>query len=456
MSDLRSSELTDTGHGGVANVSRRRFLGLTAAAGASVAALAGCGTSGPAGVGGGGGGGGGETDSVWVLTDAVENPIQTMAINAFNQKSSAKMALFTVSNADYTNKLRVAMGSPNQPAMFFNWGGGSIAPYVSSGDLVDLTPYLDADPAWKGSFLPNVLSDGQINGKYYGIPLRGMQPVVLFYNKTMFAHYGLSTPQTYADLLAAGQALKSHGIIPMALGGADQWPELMWLEIISDRLGGYQPFKALAADTATGWANPVFAQTLEMIQDLVGRGFFGSSFSSVGYNDGAASALFGTGRAGMHLMGTWEYTNQLSQHASFAAHDMAFTNFPAISGGAGDASAVVGNPTNYFSITKKAPDVSAAVSFLKKEMTSSAYVNKLISTGDVPAINGLSSRLATAPNSQFAQWVYAAVQNASSFELSWDQALPSATATPMLTNLAKVFLKQTTPQQFVSAMQHVQ
>jgi xylobiose transport system substrate-binding protein len=453
MSDLRSSELTDTG------VSRRRFLGLTAAAGASagVAALAGCGTSGPAGAAGGsGGGGGGGTDSIWVLTDAVENPIQTTAIDAFNRKSSAKMALFTVSNADYTNKLRVAMGSPNQPAVFFNWGGGSIAPYVSNGDLVDLTSYLDADPAWKQSFLPSVLTDGQIDGKYYGIPLRGVQPVVLFYNKTMFARYGLSTPQSYADLLSAGDKLKSHGVIPMALGGADQWPELMWLEIISDRLGGFQPFQALAADPATGWANPVFAQTLSMIQDLVGRGFFGSSFSSVGYNDGAASALFGTGRAAMHLMGTWEYTNLLSQHASFAQHDLAFTNFPAISGGKGDPSAVVGNPTNYFSITKKAPDVAAAVSFLKKEMTSPAYVNKLIATGDVPAINGLSSRLATAPNSQFAQWVYAAVQNASSFELSWDQALPSATATPMLTNLAKVFLKQSTPQQFVSAMQHVQ
>src|SRR6202044_2162445 len=142
MSDLRSSELTDTG------VSRRRFLGLTAAAGASagVAALAGCGTSGPAGAGGAGAGGGGGTDSIWVLTDAVENPIQTTAIDAFNRKSSAKMALFTVSNADYTNKLRVAMGSPNQPAVFFNWGGGSIAPYVSNGDLVDLPWSLDPDP----------------------------------------------------------------------------------------------------------------------------------------------------------------------------------------------------------------------------------------------------------------------------------------------------------------------
>jgi xylobiose transport system substrate-binding protein len=61
---------------------------------------------------------------------------------------------------------------------------------VQAGQLVDLGPQLSADTTWKNSFLPSVLDAGKIDGKYYGIPLRGMQPVILFYNKTLFADQG--------------------------------------------------------------------------------------------------------------------------------------------------------------------------------------------------------------------------------------------------------------------------
>ena len=44
------------------------------------------------------------------------------------------------------------------------------------------------------------------------------------------------------------------------------------------------------------------------------------------------------------------------------------------------------------------------------------------------------------------------VKNAPSFTLSWDQALESQIATPMTTNIQKMFNGQLTPQQFVTAM----
>ena len=44
------------------------------------------------------------------------------------------------------------------------------------------------------------------------------------------------------------------------------------------------------------------------------------------------------------------------------------------------------------------------------------------------------------------------IEQAPNFQMSWDQALPSAQATALLTNLDKLFSKQITPEQFSDAM----
>lgn len=434
---------------------RRGFLGLMAATGASVplaSLVAACGTTGP-----GSSGGGSKTDAVWTLTDPVMNPIQNSAISAFNKHSSSKLTLSTLPNASYTQKLRVSMGTPNAPSLIFNWGLASIQPYVQAGELVDLTPKLDADPAWKNSFLPNVLADGQINGRNYGIPLRGMQPVVLFYNKTMFAQYGAQPPKTFNDLLSLVDLFKGKGITPIVLGGADQFPELMYLEYFTDRIAGPGPFQGLLRDPAGGWSDPAFEQALSMCQELVARGAFGPNYNTTSWNNGTATTIFTSGKAAMEVMGSWEYTKALGQAPDWTRKSLGFTPFPVVEGGKGNPAALAGNPTNYFSVYAKSPDVNAAIGFLKQEMANPAYVDALIKAGDVPAVTGIESKLASSgPYPQFALWVYHAVQNAPSFALSWDQALPASVKTPMLDNLQKVFLRQMTPAQFTAAMQKVQ
>jgi xylobiose transport system substrate-binding protein len=153
----------------------------------------------------------------------------------------------------------------------------------------------------------------------------------------------------------------------------------------------------------------------------------------------------------MHLMGSWEYTAQLDQHPAFVKDALRWAAFPAFEGGKGNPTSVVGNPTNYFSIAKRSDNVDAAKEFLKV-MASDAYIDDWIANGDVPAIAGIESKLAQSKNGQFGSFVYKVVQDASSFELSWDQAIDNKYAQPMLTNLQKVFLGQTDAKGFVDAM----
>jgi xylobiose transport system substrate-binding protein len=430
-----------------------RVLSVVAATALAVS-LAACGSSGPRSGGGKGDAGGTGEAKVWALQDPALNPIQKTSLKTFSdggKKGSASLQTFA--NDPYKQKLRVALGSPNAPDVFFNWGGGNLKQYVDAGKVADLTPLLDGTPGLKEAFIPSVLDAAKIDGKYYGLPMRGVQPVALFYNKKVFRDAGVQPPKSWDDLLKLVDVFKSRNVTPIALAGSQAWTELMWAEYLLDRRGGPQVFQAIRDGKAEGWRDPAVLQSLSDIRTLVDRGGFGTKFASVGYDVGGASTLLAQGRAAMHLMGSWEYVNQLSTSPKFVkADDLGWVPFPSVSGGKGDPKNVVGNPTNFYSITAGSKVQQTAKDYLASGLKDPAYVEALVKAGDVPAVTGVKDKLATTDNADYTTWVYDLVQQAPGFQLSWDQDLPSDQATKMLTQLQKLFLGDVTPQQVVDAM----
>ncbi|MCM2415652.1 extracellular solute-binding protein [Streptomyces sp. RKAG290] len=408
--------------------------------------LTGCGSD-------GGSGGGGGTITAYVYGDDSVK-IQQAAVKDFNKTSKVKVKLIPVPGTEYVNKLRSAMGSPSAPDIFYNWGGGSIKPYLDAGQLVDLTSTVKSDATLKDGFLPSVVEAGSLDGKIYGVPMRGMQPVMLFYNKKLFAENKLEAPRTWEDLQHAITTFKAKGITPFALGGQEKWPELMWMEYLLDRIGGPEVFRKIQNGDSSGWGDPAVLKSAQTVKQLVDDGAFGKNFNSVDYGSGAAPTLLSKGKAAMHLMGSWEYSTQLGKAPEFARKDLGWAAFPTVAGGVGDPADVVGNPTNYWSVNSRTKHKEAAIAFLKT-MAAKSYAQALVDNGDVPTTSNAASMLSGSPNPKYAADQYDMVQKAPSFTLSWDQALESQYATPLLTEISKLFAGKSTPEQFVAAMKAV-
>jgi raffinose/stachyose/melibiose transport system substrate-binding protein/xylobiose transport system substrate-binding protein len=412
---------------------------------ALVALTAACGTAGPT---------RGGSLQVWALQDSNNEPIIRRGISQFNAASGTRASLTTYANDAYKQKLQVSMGSPNAPDVFFNWGGGNLAQFVEANQVRDLTSALAVRPEAVAKFLPSVLAVGKVNGRQYALPMNGIQPVILFYNKKVFAAAGVEPPKTFDDLLTLVDTFRSRGVIPVALAGSQGWTELMWLEYLLDRVGGAGKFAAIAVGAHGAWRDPAVLQALAMCQDLAKRGGFGTNFASVNYDNTGASKLFATGKAAMHLMGSWEYTSQASNNPAFLARgELGWVVFPTVTGGQGDPRAVVGNPSNYFSVRADSPIADAATRFVVETVTSESYVADLIEAGQVPAVKGIEAKLAGTENAAFATFAYQLAVTAPTFTQSWDQALSPSVGSELNTNLQKLFLSDITPNEFVDAME---
>lgn len=395
---------------------------------------------------------------VWTLTDPVQNDIQRDALNAFRREHTSRAMLTTFPNTGYTQKLRIAMGTSDGPDVFFSWGGASLRPYRDAGLVVDLAERLGDETRWSDAYLPAALQAARIDGGApLGLPLRGMQPVILFCNQDVFEQHDQRPPRTWNELLDVVDAFTDADVIPVSLAGAESWCELMWLECITGRLTGPGPLRRIFAGERGSWRHPAIEDALDRIQLLVRRGAFGRTFASVSYGSGGATALFARGRAAMHLMGSWEYTNLRDQHTKFAKNSLSWSAFPSIPGGSGDPRALVGNPTNYLSVNTRSADIDAGVELLHTQLASRPFIDALIKSGDVPAAAGIEDRLRElAPDPAFAQYVYRLVSKATDFTLSWDQAMLPAVKEAMLSGLQQIFLGKLSPRQFIDAMEVIQ
>jgi raffinose/stachyose/melibiose transport system substrate-binding protein len=392
---------------------------------------------------------------MWGLTGG-NQPVLQKSVDDWNQANPDKsIKLDFFANDAYKTKVRTAVGAGEGPTFIYGWGGGVLKSYVDAGQVEDLSNFVKDNPEVKDRYLPSVLKNGEVDGKTYALPNNNVQPVVLYFNKEVFDKVGAQPPKTWDELMALVPKFKEAGVAPFSLGGQSKWPDLMWLEYLVERIGGPDVFANIAADKPGAWSDPAVKEALAKIQELVDAGGFINGFSSVAADSNADQALMYTGKAAMILQGGWIYQGMKKDAADFVkSGKLGYTTFPTVSGGKGDPANVVGNPSNFWSISAKATDAQkkAALDYVKDGMFTDANTDALINSGAVPVVTGIESKLEASPDKDFLTFVYGMAKNAPNFTLSWDQALSPAQGDAMLSNLDQIFLKKISPDQFITTM----
>jgi len=215
-------------------LSRRGFLGLAAAAGASVPLLSAC--------GGGSGSGLKQVDVkvpdkykkrqnivMWTSWTGTNGTTMDTLLQKFNdsQTDIYAQAQYQGGYFDAIPKVTAALRAKAVPDLVA-FGDTGWQNFFVNGYIEDLTGYMDS--GFEDTLQPTLAAMGYIQGKMYWVPFARSTPI-MYYNKTLFAKAGLPDrgPKTWTELREWGPELAkikvSNGETAKAttLQGQDDW-----------------------------------------------------------------------------------------------------------------------------------------------------------------------------------------------------------------------------------------
>jgi raffinose/stachyose/melibiose transport system substrate-binding protein len=384
----------------------------------------------------------------WHIGTAVNDKamFQKFADDYMKANKDVQIEITVLENEAFKSKLTSVMQSGNPPDLFHSWGGGVLAEYAKAGLLKDITKDVK-NTAWGNSMAPGVWEVYSSNGKVYGAPF-DMGCITFWYNKDLLAKVGYkSFPTDWDDFLALIKKLKAAKITPIALGGGDKWPAMHMWSYIALRLGGGELFQdTFSGKNKKGFEDPTFVKAGQMLADLAALKPFQDGFLGATYPDEAA--LVGNGQAAMELMGQWAPNVEKDSSTSKAGlgDKLATAPFPAIKGGKGKITELIGGGNGY-AVGKNA--TAAAIDFLKFLTNKENLTYQAKTSSIIPTTKGAEVGL-TDPN---AKLVKAIVDKCTFFQLYLDQFLSPAAGGTVNDSVQTILAGTATPAKACAAIQ---
>jgi multiple sugar transport system substrate-binding protein len=204
-------------------LTRRSFLqlgGLSAAAVAAPAVLAGCGKSGSGG-GAAGGGGGASSIKFWNMPwgQTTFNPLDQKITEAYKPAAGLPTVTYQVIQwANFNQTFASAVASKTNPAVS-SGGGTQVFQFEAQGGIAYVD---DLYATWKTNglyddFLPGLIDTLKVDKGYAAIPYN-LDMRVIWANKTLLDQAGAKVPTDWQSYLDTAEALKKIGVYGYATG----------------------------------------------------------------------------------------------------------------------------------------------------------------------------------------------------------------------------------------------
>jgi raffinose/stachyose/melibiose transport system substrate-binding protein len=189
----------------------------------------------------------------------------------------------------------------------------------TAGYLLDLAPYLDADPAWKSIMIPDLFF--RTGDHIWGLCAQ-YSPMPTIWNTRILDAAGVGgAPTTWDELLDTCDKVKASGKMPTSwgVGGAH-----IWHNIVASLAGGLD---ALAANQFDA---PQIREAFERMKVFVDNGWIPQNEIELTWQQSIGQ--FVAEETAFYLNGSWTINNEIT--GAGAAPDLKdhvhFTSFPAV------------------------------------------------------------------------------------------------------------------------------
>lgn len=152
------------------------------------------------------------------------------------------------------------------------------------------------------------------SGAWYGVTNYG-EYVMVYYNKDMFAQYGIEVPTTFEEFEAVMDASVAQGIIPLATGASEYPAQQIFYELVlsqanRDWVNAYQLYQG-----DVDFHGPEFTYGAETMADWVAKGYIDPNSTGMPAED--MGVAFENGQYPMVITGSWWYGRFMTEITGF-------------------------------------------------------------------------------------------------------------------------------------------
>ncbi|MCR8630913.1 extracellular solute-binding protein [Paenibacillus radicis (ex Xue et al. 2023)] len=382
-----------------------------------------------------------KTLEFWYIDPGDKEKVYLEAVERFKKKHpNVEVKALQTPNDTYKQKFAVAMSGGNPPDVFHSWGGGWLKEFVTQGNVLDITGKIDAN-----SYVKTVLDNATFNGKNYGVPL-GLSVTMVWYNKDIFAKYGIKQPATWEEFMTVIDTLKQNKLIPFTLANQPKWPGAYYFMYLADRVAGPELFKSALGRTGKTFDDDGYVQAGKLIQDLVKRDAFNKGFNGIPWDAGQGRQILYTEQAAMLVMSN-SIVNNVRTEAPTFEKKLDFFPFPTVPGGKGDPSDIGGASAPVWSVSAKTKNPDLAIELIKELSSQETAQNYSDRTGSPVGVKGVTYK------DEFAKRLGVYVDKAKDIHWPYDQTLPPDLAELHKDTTQAIFGLSMTPEEAAKKME---
>jgi alpha-glucoside transport system substrate-binding protein len=208
----------------------------------------------------------GNIKMVGVWTGAEQQHFQAV-LTAFKKKYPKVKVTYRSTGDNTPTVLSTAVAGGNPPDLASVSQPGLVTDFQKKGAL---KPMNFARQTVLANYPTDIEKLGEINGKLYGLIIKGANKSTIWYNVKTFKDAGVDPPKTWDDLLTAAKTLKASGTPAFSIGGADGWTLTDLFENIYLRQAGAQKYDQLTKHQLK-WTDPSVKKALTTMGQILGN-----------------------------------------------------------------------------------------------------------------------------------------------------------------------------------------